>query len=289
MPDVGIIGASLVALAMLALAVLVAPRRLRQTAIEAVIPGLPEPFDGYTIAVLSDLHYGSVLRPRRHVARAVQMAHAASPDLVVLLGDYALSHHTLPRLSRALYEWGLRALAPALGSLRARDGVVAVLGNHDYDYDARAVAAWLEQLGASVLVNEARCLERAGTRVAICGLDDAVCGTIDPFAGCASVPPEVPRIVLSHNPDGVLALAPEARADLVLSGHTHGGQVVLPFIGALSTRSTVCGRRSASGWIPGSRAPLYVTTGVGVVIPLRVFCRPEVLTVRLRRCGRPGA
>lgn len=270
------------AAAVTAHAVLVAPRRLRVTRIDASIRDLPPAFDGYTIAVLGDLHHGSVAQATAHVRRAIELAHIERPDLIALLGDYALSHPAAPGVSRRAYERSLRALAPLLGSLQARDGTVAVLGNHDYDYDAGAVTEWLGTLGIRVLVNECVRISRGEAELVVGGVDDYEYGTVDRRGGCGATPADVPRIVLSHNPDAVLALAPEARVDLVLSGHTHGGQVVLPWLGALARHSTVCGARSASGWVPNARVPLYVTTGVGVVLPVRVRCRPEVLIVRLR-------
>jgi predicted MPP superfamily phosphohydrolase len=270
------------AIAAIAYAVFIAPRRLRLTTLDVQIPGLPPAFDGYTIAVLSDIHHGAVWGSRTHLEHAVALAHAAAPDLIALLGDYGLSHHRLPRASSRAYRRAMPVMAPVLRSLRAPDGVVAVIGNHDYDYDASAVAAWLRETGSRVLVNEAVCIERGGARLAISGVDDATSGRIDPHAGCEHIEPHVPRIVLSHNPDGVLSLATDVRVDLVLSGHTHGGQVVLPLLGALSRRCELCGRHTARGWVPNPRAPLYVTSGVGVMIPLRVHCPPEVLVVRLR-------
>ncbi|HEX6537206.1 MAG TPA: metallophosphoesterase [Gemmatimonadaceae bacterium] len=264
-------------------AMLVAPRRLRVTRIDASIRDLPAALDGYTIAALGDLHHGSVLSPTTYVRRAIDLAHAERPDLIALLGDYALSDPAVPGISRRAYERSLRALTPLLGSLRARDGIVAVLGNHDYDYDAAAVAGWLGTLGIRVLVNDCIRIARGTSELVVGGVDDYKYGAVDWGGGCGAAPAGVPRIVLSHNPDAVLALEPDTRVDLILSGHTHGGQVVLPWIGALARHSSVCGARSASGWVPNPRgAPLYVTTGVGVVLPVRVRCPPEVLIVRLR-------
>jgi predicted MPP superfamily phosphohydrolase len=123
------------AAALLAHMIFVAPTRLRLTEIEAPIAGLPAALDGYTLVVLSDMHYGGTLAPAQLIQRAVRLAQKADPDLIVLLGDYAMSHRVLHALSRRLYEWALPELAPALASLRARDGVLAVLGNHDHEYD----------------------------------------------------------------------------------------------------------------------------------------------------------
>jgi predicted MPP superfamily phosphohydrolase len=85
----------------------------------------------------------------------------------------------------------------------------------------------------------------------------------------------------------VLRLAPEVRADLVLAGHTHGGQVVLPGYGAPLRLASLCGRRTARGWVPNARAPLYVSAGLGTMIPLRVNCPPEIVVVRLRVASTP--
>ncbi|HEY9450705.1 MAG TPA: metallophosphoesterase [Gemmatimonadaceae bacterium] len=271
-----------VAAAVLAYAILVAPRRLQRTEIEALIPGLSPVFDGYTIAALSDLHYGGLFWPRAHAERAATIARSSDPDLVVLLGDYGVSSSRFARTSRHMYEMAMRELAPVLRSIEPRDGMLAVLGNHDYDTNAWGVARWLQSLGAGVLANRSAILEREGSRLVIGGVHDPHYAPVDPQGGCAAAPADAPRIVLSHTPDAVTDLDPTAHIALVLAGHTHGGQVVFPFIGALLRNSSICGRHAASGWVPNPYAPLYVTTGVGVAIPLRLFCPPEVLIVRLR-------
>jgi uncharacterized protein len=275
--------AALVLLAALARVVLFTPIALRSTRIDAPVDGLAPELQGYTIAVLSDLHYGGTFVPGRLVARAVQLANEASPDLIVMLGDYALSHTRLRTISRWLYVWALPRMTEALRALRARDGVIAILGNHDYDYEPARVIAWLQSTGARVLVNDCIIITRGNAKLGIGGVDDWTHGRVDPDGGCKSLAPGIPRVVLSHNPDGVFDLAPSSRVDLVLAGHTHGGQIVLPFFGAPARHCTVCDARSASGWVMRSPVPLYVTTGVGVLMPPRINCPPEVLVVRLVR------
>jgi uncharacterized protein len=274
---------AIIALLGLAYATLVSPGALGRTSIDVPIAELPADLEGYTIAALSDLHYGGTVRPSRLIDRAVQLANESSPDLIVLLGDYALSHSFVRTISRLLYEWALPRMTDSLRALRARDGVLAILGNHDYDYDAAKVAAWLHAIGARVLINECVVIERRDARLGIGGVDDWTHGTIDPHGGCASLARDIPRVVLSHNPDGVLELATTARVDLVLAGHTHGGQIVLPWLGAPARHCRVCDASSASGWVPRAPVRLYVTTGVGVLIPLRIGCPAEVLIVRLVR------
>jgi uncharacterized protein len=275
--------AALVVLAALAYVVLLTPIALRYTHIDAPILELTPEFDGYTIAVLSDLHYGGTFVPGRLLARAVRLANDAAPDLIVMLGDYALSHERLRTISGWLYDWALPRMTEPLRALRARDGVIAILGNHDYDHDPAKVVAWLKSTGAHVLVNECAIIARGNAQLGIGGVDDWTHGHIDPDGGCKTLALEIPRVVLSHNPDGALELTSAARVDLVLAGHTHGGQIVLPFFGAPSRHCTVCDASSASGWIARSPVPLYVTSGVGVVVPLRVNCPAEVLVVRLVR------
>lgn len=267
-------------------AVFVAPRDLRLTEAEIVIPGLAQDFDGYTIAVLSDLHQAT-LPGIAHSRRAARMAQGSNPDLIALTGDFAVSFHYSAAASRPFYRSGMRALARVIPELRARDGVVAVLGNHDYYYDAFDVAVWLRSLGVKVLVNSAFLVGRNGAHLAISGLDDTCEGRIDPEGGCRSIPLDVPRVILAHNPDAVLGFSPSLPVSLVLAGHTHGGQVILPFVGALVRNSRICAAHHPRGWVPNPRAPLFVSAGVGSQIPLRFRCPPEVVVMRLRAGAEP--
>jgi uncharacterized protein len=253
------------------------------------IRDLPTSLDGYTVVGMSDFHHapGSDLSWLRH---AVSSANAQAPDAIVLLGDYGESFKRTPAESRRWYRASMLEMTPELSRLRARDGVFAVLGNHDYYGGAGSVVEWLEQMGVVVLVNQCHRLTRGYATVRIAGLDDLREGTIDGSAGC-DVDEDVPTVVLSHNPDGILRLAPRLRADVVLAGHTHGGQVVLPGVGALVRMARTCGRTTASGWVPNARAPLYVTRGLGEQrpLPMRLNCPPELLVLQLRRGGQQPA
>lgn len=269
------------AIVALAYATLVTPVALRRTTIDVPIANLSPELQGYTIAALSDLHYGGTFVPGRLLRRAVHLANDASPDLIVLLGDYALSHSFVRTVSRWLYEWALPRMSDSLRALHAPDGVLAILGNHDYDYDPAKVAAWLRSLGVRVLINDCVVIQKGNARLGVGGVDDWTHGKIDAHGGCASLAADVPRVVLSHNPDGALELASTARVDLVLAGHTHGGQIVLPWIGAPARHCSACDAWSASGWITRAPVRLYVTTGVGVLLPFRINCPAEVLIVRL--------
>ena len=263
--------------------VVAGPRRGAATsATELVIPDLGPELHGYTIVALADLHHapGRDLAWLRH---AVDTANAASPDMIALLGDYGESFRRMPVQSQRWYRASTREMSSHLARLRARDGVVAVLGNHDYYAGAAAVTDWLTSVDVDVLVNRSRRIARSGSTLRVAGLDDVREGRVDAQAGC-DVAEVVPTIVLSHNPDGVLRLDPRLRVDAMLAGHTHGGQIVFPGLGALVTMARVCGRRSASGWVTNPRAPLYVTRGLGeqLPMPVRINCAPELLVLRLR-------
>ncbi len=262
-------------------AVLIAPSSLRTSVIEVPVPGLAPALNGYTLVVLTDIHHWASSESR-HLRRMVALANAPDADLCVLLGDYGASFKHNRLLSATCYERALPALGNALRRLRSRDGLVAVLGNHDHYYDGSRVTEWLRALGVRVLINDHIVVHREDGALAIGGVGDAIEDRVDPLGGGGARPEGVPLIVLSHNPDGVLALAKECGARLVLAGHTHGGQISVPGYGAPVTFTTVCGRRTASGWVPNGTAPLYVSRGVGSQWPIRFRCPPEVLVVRLR-------
>jgi uncharacterized protein len=260
------------------------------TTTKLVVGDLGATFDGYTIVVLADFHHRPSLADLGWLRHVVDVTNAASPDLIALLGDYGSSFRRAPELSRRWYRRALAAMTPELSRLSARDGIVSVLGNHDYYASAAIVEEWLRGLGADVLVNRARRFVRSTDVLRVAGVDDLSEGALVPSAGCDVTEP-VPTIVLSHNPDGILHLDPGLRVDAVLAGHTHGGQIVLPGYGAPLRMARVCGRRSASGWVPNPRAPLYVTRGVGeqLPLPLRVNCPPEIVVLRLTRGGQQPA
>ncbi|MGI9078018.1 MAG: metallophosphoesterase [Gemmatimonadaceae bacterium] len=262
-------------------AVFLAPRQLRITQTEVTIPGLSREFDGYTIVLLSDLHQAT-LPGLSHSRRAARIAQSFEPDLIAFTGDFGVSFHYSSAASAPFYRSGMRALAPVIANLTAPDGLVAVLGNHDYYYDAPAVVEWLRSLQVKVLVNEAFTVERNGAMLAIAGVDDTAQGTVDPEGGCGAIPAEVPCVILAHNPDAVLQFSASLPVSLVLAGHTHGGQVILPWVGALVRNARICAAGHTRGWVPNARVPLFVSAGVGSQIPLRFRCPPEVVILRLR-------
>lgn len=273
-----LLAASLVALGVHA--AFVVPRDLRLSEHRLDVADLPPEFDGYRIAVLADFHHGPQ-QPAARAERAVALANAQAPHLAVLLGDYGTSEWAARELSRRWYRRMFAQLGPVLRGLQARDGVVAVIGNHDYYASAGETRAWLESLGVRVLRNEALALGSPEGALRLVGLDDLEEGTLDAGIVAQLVAGNTPTLVLSHHPDGVrYCRHPSVRA--VLSGHTHGGQVVLPWIGAPVTRSEVCHAAQPAGWVPNAFAPLLVSRGIGTQIPLRIGSTPEVILLTLR-------
>lgn len=244
---------------------------LRLTRLTVRLRRLPDAFDGFTIAHLTDIHRGSYV-PEDFVRRAAEATTAAEPDLIVLTGDY------VTRSTRFMASG-----AAALARLNAPCGTLAVLGNHDHWTDPDVVSHLLRQTaGARVLKNETEFVIRSGEQLAIAGLDDPVTKNHDLNAALATIPEGCPTVMLAHTPD-ITPPAAERGVDLVLAGHTHGGQVVLPWIGPPIVNSKY-GRRFAAGLKQVRETQVYTNRGVGMaIVPFRVNCPPEVALITLRR------
>ena len=232
------------------------------------IPGLPRALDGYTIAQISDIHVGLLVR-EKDIAAGLDKLAGTKSDLVVITGDIVdFDPQYIPMAARALSR------------IRARDGVYAIYGNHDYYTGARAVADALESVGIQVLVNDARLIRpNDGGGFALLGVDDLRAmrmGGAGPRLDRAMslVPDDRPRILLSHQPQTVDIWA--GRVALQLSGHTHGGQFNPGFRPADFVLRYVAGRYEVGG------STLWVNRGFGVVgPPARVGAPPEVTKVLL--------
>ncbi|MGE0825762.1 MAG: metallophosphoesterase [Candidatus Binatia bacterium] len=256
---------------------LVEPTWLRLKRLTVPIPNLPIEFDGFRIVHLSDLHVGSAL-PQwflRHVVKTVQNL---SPDLIVLTGDFV---HTRP-------EEGDR-LTHLLQDCRAAHGVFAVLGNHDYGVNypghdgfqgAEAIVITaLERAGIEVLRNELIYLKSGRKQLVLYGVDELWSGQAQ-ISPLLRVSPSLTGIVLCHNPD-ILQFLPQQRSDLVLCGHTHGGQIrIPPFPPPLTMTKD---RRHWGGLIPHGQGWVYVSRGIGYTWRVRFASRPECVEVTLRR------
>lgn len=240
------------------------------------------------VVQLSDLHVGRVHRPRQ-ARRWVQAAMNEAPDLIVITGDF---------VDKPIPDGDLKELAKALSGLHAPLGVFAVPGNHDYGSftpHLTRLTVPLEAVGVRFLINANVTLR---PDLVLAGVDDLWLGKPDlpralegvPDGVSSDVPNDVPNdvqndvavLLLAHNPDQLMDVP--ARVGLTLSGHTHGGQVVLPWVGALHTGSDY-GQRFAQGLVfangPGS-ARGFVSRGLGTTfLPLRFGCPAEMVVLSL--------
>lgn len=272
-------------------ATLVEPWNLAVRRYRAPIRGLPPGLDGLRIAQVSDTHLGRFV-PESAIVRAVETALALAPDLVALTGDYV----------HCGVEWNDRAAALFRPLVEARGvlGVVGVLGNHDWYGSGPAMRASMERVGVRMIDN-GRVFLDAGTRtlsatpppadaLCIAGVGDLDEDQVDFVGALGGVPHDMPRLLLSHNPDvaespalvgGSSSDDAPARVDLMLCGHTHGGQVRLPFLGAPMVPSAY-GQKYAGGMARGPACPVIVSRGVGMsILPVRFNCPPEVVEVTL--------
>ena len=250
-------------------AVVVRRRWVRVREVEIELAGLSPNLDGYRIAQMSDLHIGS-LCPRGRAERWVDRVNGLGVDLVALTGDYVTS--------------GVRFhedIAGVLGRLRARDGVVAVMGNHDYFGDGEPLIGLLRAGGVRVLRNERLRVERDGAAMTVAGVDDIwtrrtnIEKTLDGWSGGE------PLVVLAHDPKLFPDLARRG-ADLVLSGHTHWGQVGVPFLATRVNLSRFATRFHSALYREG-KATLWINPGLGTTgPPIRLGAAPEVTVLRLR-------
>jgi predicted MPP superfamily phosphohydrolase len=245
------------------------------TETEVFIPGLPRAFDGFRVAQLSDVHHSSLV-PLAEVRRAVALTQSAKTDAIVLTGDYTTKERRY-----------IEPCAEELSKLTAPAGVWAVLGNHDHNTNGLATRRALEQRGVNVMTNVNTRLVRGGEELQLVGIDDWSWNQTDWEQAFKGVDRKRPSLLLSHQPR-VLDLPQTEGVSLILSGHTHGGQVRLPIVGSPAALmgedfKYLRGRFNRDG------KQLYVTRGTGVIgLPVRIGARPEVAVLRLRRAEPSG-
>jgi|SRR5919199_1686072 predicted MPP superfamily phosphohydrolase len=257
------------------------------------IAGLPENLQGSKLVQLTDFHYDGLLLSEQLLTQAIEATNQAKPDLVVLTGDF-VTHIPSP----------IHKLAERLKRLQSRAGIYAVLGNHDlyFPYSKHEITTALTDVGIQVLWNQV--VYPLGPGLALVGLPDFWSSEFDPAVVMDRLDAQIPRIVLSHNPDSAEKLQ-QWRVDLQLSGHTHGGQVVLPGRGSVPTWIYASRHKIPEflwPWIPFLKGKwpkvvrhwewaqglhqvganrLYVNRGLGTFPPGRWNCPPEVTVITL--------
>ena len=237
---------------------------------DVTMPGLPAELDGLRVAHLSDLHLGGMLS-RARALRWIDATHAAKPDLVVLTGDYVTS-------GVAFHE----DITYVIGELRAPLGVFASLGNHDYFGGGEPMITLLRERGVRVLRNQGVAIERGGGSMYLAATDDVWTQRADLDQTLAGWDPQkMPCLLLAHDPD-LFVPAAQRGVQLTLSGHTHGGQLAIPFFARWLSLSHFA-HRFHLGFYRRDAATLYVSPGLGTTgLPLRIGTTPTIAIHVLR-------
>lgn len=249
--------------------------------VEMILPRLPRAFDGFRIAQISDIHIeGGAMR--RHFPDIARLTSAQGADAIVLTGDYT-THAD---------NWQEEALFEGFQHLKAPGGVFGVLGNHDQWFPrggergggrggAQMARSALARAGARELRNEAFAIERGGEKLWMCGLDDWSTGYADFDALLERFPPQSCAILLAHEPDFADSAIHGGRFDLMLAGHSHGGQIALPFVGPVHLPGGA--RKYPRGRYQVGEMTLYTNRGLGTTdIPIRFCARPEITVFTLK-------
>ncbi|HYP97046.1 MAG TPA: metallophosphoesterase [Polyangiaceae bacterium] len=238
---------------------------------DVAIADLPPEFDGYRIAQLSDLHVGS-FDPKSRALEWVALSNALDPDLVAVTGDLVTS-------GRGFY----RDVAEALGALRGKDGVFVSMGNHDL-WNNDELTHLVAEHGPTVLRDASQIIRRGDAMLNVAGIDGRIAtpaGVADTLRRCT---PGAPIVVLAHYP-WVFGAAASAGADLILTGHTHGGQLGVPFLGQRLNLARLTGQRSR-GLVYTGKTAMYVNAGLGTTgPPMRLAVPPEIALITLRRAS----
>ena len=242
-------------------------------------------FDGLKVAHLTDFHCGGHI-PEGYLEGAVERTVAEKPDVIALTGDFVHKGYKSVGCAAKLFR-----------GLTAPMGVFAVLGNHDFSVRNalgirrhrglhRAVADALSGEGVRVLRNQSVSFQRGGGKLLVAGVDDLWSRESDPAAALAGACPDTPRVVLAHNPQSVDQFD-DHRFDLLLSGHTHGGQIDWPGVGRVLLGKKA--KRWAAGLYPHGGASVYVNKGVGFGWRFRFGVRPELAVFTLTRSANGPA
>jgi predicted MPP superfamily phosphohydrolase len=255
---------------------LIEPYNYHVSETDIFIKDLPERFEGFRITQLTDVHHSQIVS-LNEVRKVVALAQQTKPDMFVLTGDYTTS-----------YRRFIEPCAETFAALRAPEGTWAVLGNHDHYTDPELTMRSLERNQVKVLNNANTTLRRGPDELQLSGVDDWTWSAADFSRAFYGLKRETTTILLSHQPR-VLDLEETENVSLVLSGHTHGGQINLPLFGA-PARFATSDLKFAHGLFRRRDTQLYVSSGTGVIgLPVRLGVRPEIAVLRLRRARESTA
>ena len=238
--------------------------------IPIAISGLPREFDGYRIVQISDFHLGTWLT-RDYLLDAVEQVNRQKPDLIAITGDFVTIKP----------ERFIDDLSAGMRRLSAQDGIVAILGNHDHWTNPEFIRICLEQSGIVVLANQIFSVQRDEATLFIAGLDDMMVGRDDLASILSGFPEGKKAILLAHEPDYADISSKTSRFGLQLSGHAHGGQIIIPGRGALYLPTHA--RKYPAGLYNINGMMLYSNSGLGTAeLQFRYNSRPEIAVFTLR-------
>jgi predicted MPP superfamily phosphohydrolase len=243
---------------------------------------LPPAFDGFKITQLSDIHYGFTIG-EHYLHRAIEISNEFMPDLVVVTGDFVNAPTIGSKKHKAAMAHDADPCGKELSKLRSRLGTLACMGNHDAYTNTATVMKLLEKWNIPTLHNRSVSVENGADRLWISGVGDVLHGHAQLDVAVSGLPPDEVVILLAHEPDYADGVATYPhRIDVQLSGHSHGGQVRLPFIGA--TVLPPLAKKYPQGWRKIGDLQLYTNRGLGTTqLPVRFLCPPEVTRIVLRR------
>jgi predicted MPP superfamily phosphohydrolase len=272
----GLAGMSLTGGGLLAYATNVEPKWLEIKEITLPLPRLHDTFHGYRIVQISDVHAGKWM-PTSLLEEVVRIVNSYTPDLSAVTGDFVTyTYHEAPL-----------DIVPSMSKLKARDGVVATLGNHDYwgNQGPDLIRHVIRDSGMIDLNNHVHTIERGGKPLHLAGVDSARERMDRLDLVLEQLPKGGPAILLAHEPDFADVSAPTGRFDLQLSGHSHGGQVVIPFVGP--PHLPPLGRKYHTGRYQVGSMIQYTNRGLGMVgLPIRFGSRPEITVITLHSMGQ---
>lgn len=248
---------------------LMEPNWLKVETIRLKLPRLSRQFSGLRVAQISDIHMGGWMNLERF-QRAADLVLEQKPDVLLITGDFLIGHD-----AAAISQQTIEDLILGLSRLADSFPTFAVLGNHDYWTDVGTVRHILSSSGITELTNAVFTLKRAEESLHLCGVDDIWEGDARLDDVIAQLGDDGSAILLAHEPDFADTSAATGRFDLQLSGHTHGGQIVLPLLGPPVL--PYMGRKYPSGLYKVGEMFQYTNRGVGMArLPLRINCPPEV-------------
>jgi predicted MPP superfamily phosphohydrolase len=256
---------------------LIEPNRPRLIRKEIALRRWPSRLDGFTIALLSDFHYDPYFSVHP-IRSAVEVVNGLRPDLIALTGDFV----SVPLVGNsAKGAADAEPCAELVGKLRAPHGVWSVLGNHDVFSDADRVTNALHAVGISTLSNRSIAIEKDEARFWLGGVDDVLGGSADVPRTLRGIPNEEAVVLMAHEPDYADYVA-RYPVDLQLSGHTHGGQVRLPYVRPLYLPALA--KKYVWGLFKIRGLTLYTNAGIGTVeLPVRWNCPPEITFITVRK------